>query len=1041
MSGSNGMRFVYRTLCSLAFLFALSRSVTPEQIPIRSYTTADGLPVDIVLNITRDSRGFLWFCTRDGLCKFDGYQFTTYRKEQGLPHPQVNDLIESRDGTYWVATNGGGVCRFNPAERAPANSASRFKVYSLEYNTASNIVNCVCEDREGRIWAGTDWGLFYFDPARDRFIAALSDAVEVYSLLVDRQGELWMGVGNQLWRRSPDGQLIRYLFQVGSNLGRIFALLEDDKGKLWAGSWHAGLFELVPKLLPLQNGVLEAGKTTGFFHHYTATDGTLIGGIQDLHQSADGHLWIATSPDLRTLLGGGLLEFDGKRFRRYSKPQGLTSDQLKCIEEDSGGNFWLGSVDGAMKIARNGFTTFREADGLPAGAVAIFENKSGELCAITEKGMGINRFVDGRFISTRFNVPKGLKNSQLWGTNQITFQDHEGDWWVPTLRGLMRFQGVAQVEHLARAQPKAHYLLEGEQKGFDIFRMFEDSRGDIWVGLGTRDTDRLLKWERATEKFRYYTQADGVPPMDPPTSFCEDTNGNLWIGLYSGGLLRYRSGGFTLVGTQDGLPSGFISNLYLDSRRRLWIASTSDGVGRIDDTSLDRPEFARFTIANGLSSNVVYSITEDNWGRIYFGTPNSVDRLNPDTGNIKRYRVADGLPKGGALIGFRDASGAVWFSGSYEIARLVPEPDDEQPPAPPVLITGLSVAGIAQPLADLGETGMRGFEFGPNQNHIEIDFVGLAFGVAETLQYQYKLEGADQDWKPMTTLLTVNYASLAPGTYRFLVRARNAEGQFSPTAASVEFTILAPIWQRWWFVAIVGALAGLVAYALYRYRVRRLLELERVRTRIAADLHDDIGANLTKIGILSEVVRQQVNGVDKRMAEPLSSIAHISRESVSSMSDIVWAINPKRDTLRDLTRRMRGFAGEIFANCDIEFELRAPDSETYQKVGADVRRTVFLIFKEAVNNIVRHSGCDRADIELRVEGSLLVLTVSDDGHGFDTALETAGNGIASMRSRAASMGGGVEIGSSTPLGTRVTLRLPIKQAKSSVIRRDGKARR
>jgi signal transduction histidine kinase len=252
---------------------------------------------------------------------------------------------------------------------------------------------------------------------------------------------------------------------------------------------------------------------------------------------------------------------------------------------------------------------------------------------------------------------------------------------------------------------------------------------------------------------------------------------------------------------------------------------------------------------------------------------------------------------------------------------------------------------------------------------------------------------------------------------------------------------LPAVWRRWWFVAIVAALVGLIAYALYRYRVRRLLELERVRTRIASDLHDDIGANLTRIGVLSEVVRQQSNGLDGRTAEPLSSIARISRESVASMSDIVWAINPARDTLRDLTSRIREFAGEMFASRDIEFELRAPSSDTYLKLGADVRRTVFLIFKEAVNNIVRHSDCEKAAIELRVEGSLLVLTIHDDGKGFDATDRAAGNGLASMRRRAASLGGQVDIESRKASGTRVTLWLPIRQGRLSLTRRGAKAPR
>jgi signal transduction histidine kinase/ligand-binding sensor domain-containing protein len=1012
-------------LAALAFglLVIVSSVVTAQHLPVKTYTTAEGLPVDLVLRIKRDSRGFLWFCTRDGLSKFDGYQFTNYGKQHGLPHPFVNDLLEASNGTYWVATNGGGVCSFNPAERAPSNSATPFKVYSLEYNPLSNLVNRLCEDRQGRIWAGTDGGLFYFDKAQDRFIAAVPDVVEIYSLLIDRQGVLWIGASHQLWRRSPEGQLVRYSFQVGRELGRIPSLLEDDKGKLWVGSRYAGLFELAPKQLPLENCSLQVDQTKALLNHHTTTDGARIGSVEDLYQAPDGHLWIATKPDFITSLGGGLLEFDGQRFRRYRKAQGLSTDQLFCLAEDSEGNFWLGSTDGAMKITRNGFTTFGENDGLLRGPIAMFENKSGELCVITEKGMGVNYFADGRFVSTRFNLPKALQNSMLWGGGQLTFQDRAGDWWVPTSKGLMRFPRVTHMEQLAHARPKAHYLLEGDLDSFDVFRMFEDSRGDIWVGLGSGERNKLLKWERATEKFHYYTEADGVPPLKPPTVFREDAYGDLWIGLYGGGLLRYAAGRFTLFGTADGLPSGSISHLYVDQSRRLWVASSSDGVGRIDDTSAERPTFVRFTVTDGLSSNVVYSITEDNWGRIYYVTPRGVDRLIPVTGNIKRYMVADGLP-GGVSLSFRDRQGALWFGGAYKVARLMPEPDEQQPSLP-VLITGLRVTDVVQPVAGLGETDMRGFEFEPSQNHIQIEFVGLAFGAGETLQYQYKLEGADRDWQPLTVLRTVNYASLAAGRYRFLVRAVNAEGMFSESAASLEFTILAPLWRRWWFLLLAALTVALAVYADFRNLVRRRLALESVRARIAADLHDDIGANLTKITILSEVVHQQLGQGKQPTQSALSSIANISRESVASMRDIVWAINPKRDRLLDLTRRMRTFASDIFTSRHIEFRFRAPDRDRELKLNPEVRRDVFLIFKEAVNNIVRHAECAQATIELRIEGRWLVLRVSDNGKGIDATVADEGQGLSSMRRRAESFGGTLEIISAQPSGTTLILKVPI----------------
>jgi signal transduction histidine kinase len=424
---------------------------------------------------------------------------------------------------------------------------------------------------------------------------------------------------------------------------------------------------------------------------------------------------------------------------------------------------------------------------------------------------------------------------------------------------------------------------------------------------------------------------------------------------------------------------------------------------------------------------------------LYVGTARGLDRFDPATGRVKPFTAADGLISGEVLVSFRDRKGDLWFGGKGGLSRLRPQPEPPQSP-PPVLITGLRIGGETHQISALGETEIASIELGPDKNQVQIDFVALGFSAGEGLRYQYKLEGASQEWSQLAEQRTVNFASLAPGSYRFLVRAADADGAISEPPASFSFRILPAVWQRWWFATIVATLIGFIGYALYRYRVRRLLELERVRTRIASDLHDDIGANLTKIGILSEVVRQQSNGLDGRVAELLASIARISRESVASMSDIVWAINPKRDTLRDLTRRMREFAGEIFANRDIEFELSTPSSDTYLKLGADLRRTVFLIFKEAVNNIVRHSDCARADIELRVEGSLLVLTFSDDGKGFDASRRTAGNGLASMRGRAAAMGGGVEIESRKPAGTLVTVRLPIRQSRLSFATRETRAR-
>jgi signal transduction histidine kinase len=344
------------------------------------------------------------------------------------------------------------------------------------------------------------------------------------------------------------------------------------------------------------------------------------------------------------------------------------------------------------------------------------------------------------------------------------------------------------------------------------------------------------------------------------------------------------------------------------------------------------------------------------------------------------------------------------------------------------LLTGLRIAGSPRSVSALGATQVSLPDLKATENHLQIDFVGLSFVPGETLRYRYRLEGADADWSPPTELRTVNYAGLAPGRYRFLVRAENSDGAISPTPASVTFEILPPFWQRWWFLLATAMSVVVAGYALHRYRVSRLLEVERVRTHIAADLHDDIGSNLTQIAILSEVAHGCLNQAEQ-MEGLLSSIARISRESVASMSDIVWAINPRRDSLLDLVRRMRRFANEVLVG-RIQFQFRTPEGEQQLKLGADIRRDVFLVFKEVLNNAVRHSACENVDIELRLERSWLVLRIVDNGHGFDPTgfdptVSAEGQGLASMKRRAASLRSQFEVKSNPGLGTEIVLKVPL----------------
>lgn len=481
----------------------------------------------------------------------------------------------------------------------------------------------------------------------------------------------------------------------------------------------------------------------------------------------------------------------------------------------------------------------------------------------------------------------------------------------------------------------------------------------------------------------------------------------------------------------NGLPAGLIRGIYLDHASRLWIATGDGGAARIDDPQAEHPRFTVYNTANGLSSNQATAITEDRWGRIYIGTGRGVDRLDPTTGHIKHYTTADGLASNFVNVALRDREGALWFGTLQGLSKLTPEPDRPALP-PPTLISALRVAGVSYPISDLGAAAVAGLELG-SPNPIQIDFVGLSLGVGEAIRYQYKLESADSDWSAPTEQRTVNYPNLESGSYRFLVRAVTADGTLSDAPATVSFRILPPIWRRGWFVTIAVILIGLTVYAADRYRVARLLELERVRTRIATDLHDDIGASLSRVAVLSEVVKRQTEVDHQESADMLSEIADSARGLVDSMSDIVWSIDPRKDDLKNVVSRIRQFASDVLEARAIDLEFRVPEEMADVKLGPEQRRHLFLILKEAVNNAARHSQCGSVSFDISLSNDRLVAEIRDDGRGFNLeAAERApligrgGNGLGNMQARAAEIGGRLNIVSSPGAGTRLTLVVPLR---------------
>jgi signal transduction histidine kinase/ligand-binding sensor domain-containing protein len=1014
-------------LCfSLAVWFIFVQNAQAQKLPFKNYTTAEGLAHDRVNRIVRDSHGFLWFCTGEGLARFDGYEFKNYTQAQGLPHRSISDLLELDDGTYLAATDD-GLAVFNPkgaanpkpeTENQKATEPLMFRTFRIPSVTSDNraiFISDLYKARDGQIWAATAVGAYRLlrEAEEWRFEKLGGEAwsdkiVEVSSVIEDRFDRVWFGTGVGLFIYTPASGETAYFADYVVGL----SMVEDNQGHIWAG----GVVNKRPGLFLFD--VPDASGAPVLLRHFTTADGLTDNvWFNSILKTSDGRILIG--------IANGLCEFLPEARAGEPAFRVLFTTDIISTAEDSGGNLWLGTATrGAFKLTQRGFLFYQIKEQPPYGGLTSIFAGSGKEIFVSSSNFDLLRF-DGEKLSEL--TLKQIK-SRSWGWNQIDLRSRvDGDWWFPTAYGLLRFPAVKRFEDLARAAPKKIYTKADGLFADDIFRAFEDSRGDIWFSVVSPAEGTLLRWERKSEKIYGYTSSDGLPDGNAATAFAEDGAGNLWLGFYSGGAARYRNGKFQFFSSRTGFPTGLVSSIYSDRSGRIWIAISNSGVIRVDNPNEDEPRFVNLNVGNGLSSNQANCVTEDNFGRIYITTARGINRVEPETGRIKLYTQADGLP--GSSVGrcARDEEGNLWFSQKFTLVKLNVQTDENLAP-PPIFIGDLRVNGeTIKKLSELGETSIENLDFTSEQRQIQIDFFALGFSTGETLSYQYKLEGAD--WSEPNAQRTVNL-NLSPGSYGFLVRAVNAEGAASERPARVSFSIARPVWQRWWFLLLAALIVSGIVYALYSYRLKRLLELERVRTRIATDLHDDIGSSLSQIAILSEVVRQKVG--DNGANEPLNLIAETSREMVDSMSDIVWAINPQKDHLSDLIHRMRRFAGDVLDAKDVLYRFHLSENSADISLGADIRREVYLIFKECVNNLVKYSDAGEVDLSIRIENNSLVVAVRDNGKGFDAAEKTngkydgfGGNGLINMRRRAENLGGKFEIESEKGVGTSVEIRIPV----------------
>jgi signal transduction histidine kinase/ligand-binding sensor domain-containing protein len=975
------------TLFATSLLVVSAAEVPAQDLPTAWYTTAQGLAHDAILRLLWDPRGFLWLGGVTDLARFDGEQFTSYGRTDGLDvGTAVNDLTFGPDGELWLATNGAGIYRF---DLKTEDRARRLTLYRVGNDRASNRVNTMVIARDGRLWAGTDAGLFNGHPdklTRVPLLASDGQSAETIPItaIAARESMVWIGTTTGLYRCGVEAADCRR-----EASGAVRSLMFDRDGRFWIMRpdrievWRIGrnaVAEGAPEIV---------GATWTPRRMVIVSDGMLV--VTDDRKL----IWtnIVTSRVL----------FDSQQASR-----------LNDVSEDSSGNIWLATNTGLLSIRRQGVTLFSEHAQLRQPHLrSLGRSSAGHPYVVTEENAILR--IDGHSItSSRVTMPPGFRRS-LWAHTAVSV-DSQGDFWLGSSDGLLRYSKLpfSSPGSVNIAAGRAYTTNDG-LAGDHISEIFEDSRKDLWIANVPAGSATLTVWRRESGQFERFGEAYGLPPANQLGGFVEDRRGTVWARLREGGIVRLGHGRAAVFGTEQGLPA-LVSAMRFDANGTLWIGG-SDSVLRVKDPS--RPTLQIEPVQTGLGATVI-SLGIDARGTVFAGTYSGLLSINPIDRSVRRFSSFDGLPRGSVDTVLPEPGGTLLLIAGRTLVRFAPGAARRSTGVPRCLLTAVRIGGRPVPMSESGVETLGRLEVPPSRNQIEIDLVGLSPRFGEPLEYQYRLPRVSSEWARAPER-RVMLAGLAPGSYTFEARVAGASGASISPQASIAFTVLPPWYRSWWFLGLVAAALTGLAFAAHRARLAQALRTERLRARIATDLHDDIGSSLSQIAILAEVARRRAGAAGPAVTEPLSSIATTSRDLVDSMSDIVWAVNPRTDSLDDLVRRMHRFAEETLGGADIALSFSAPTADGDMRLDPDLRRELYLILKESVNNIARHSGASEAIVDLAVGRSDIRLVISDNGRGFDPAAHTDGNGVASMRKRAALFGGIFSIESAPGRGTRVSL--------------------
>lgn len=983
----------------------------PSRFSIQSWQTDQGLPQNSVTAVFQGKDGYIWFGTYNGLVRFDGVRFTVFdsANSPGLKNSRVTSLFQAADDVIWIGHETGAISTM---------SEGQFAAVKLPDDWPESEIVAFGQDLSQDVWALNISGLLI--RLRDQHLVSPPSTSDLTTVARPSLSKQLDGPLRIVFRGAVaeinDGKLVPIVFDPTNSMTYTEQIGPSSDGSIWV----------------IGDQLIRKWKQDRFLHSLGAYPwGQAF--ITTILETSSGLLIVGTLESGLFVLGpDGLVE-------HINRTNGLPHDWVRCVAEDHENNLWVGTSGGLCVLRAAKVTMHNPPDAWQGREVlSVTHGRNGCLWIGTE-GAGLYQLHNGNW--TNFGTSSGLNNKFIWSV----MEDTTGKLWVGTWgEGLL----VREGNKFVRAP------------GFDPFRvqvtaLLEGRDREIWAGTGAG----LLRYQDG--QVTSFGREQGVSTLDI-RCIAQAPDGTIWFGTTGGGLGRLRNKEITMFTRADGLPSDFVLSLYLDTQGTLWIGTLDHGLGRLRNGT-----FANINSAHGLANDAIGHIAEDPTGWLWFSSQAGIFRVNKKMlhdfadGKISSveslaYGKSQGLSTLACDAGFQPSGtwtpdGHLWIPTAKGLAEINPTQVRRNISPPPVHIESASVGAKEIRLNELefsskhpnDEHNLRLLVVPAGNQRISLQYTALSYIAPEKVHFRYRLAPLDSEWVE-TTKRYVDYSYVPPGQYQFTVLARNNDGLWNQEGAQLRIVVQPHFWQTAWFQAgtsfFLLSSIGLVVFKLTRQRERRKLErikqeaaLERERTRIAQDLHDDLGASLTRMTILSNNAREETN-LQPQLRSTLDEIYGTAREVTRIMDEIVWAVNPRHDSLESLINYLGRFAQNFLTSSGIRCRLDLPFDVPRLPLHTDLRHNIFLAFKEAMNNVVRHSRATEVTIRLTLDGTQLKLTVADNGRGFNLPPELVdgegldevtrpahGNGLANLHRRLRELHGRCRIASTPGKGTQIEL--------------------